>query len=294
MRNLYYEDIQEKELAYGQKLLDWYVDMANKESGYFHGQKEQFTVNQDKEKYDCDFYLEGRWFFGDEDTTAQIEKQLPSLCLQFVHKEGENWTPDHKKERELLFAETIFVNAATIDRLKYKYRDRDGYLFYCFEPEIHPLKKGNDKDGAYKDYVLKREDSRSIPFNYQPIRCRSLFYEDIETISVKELEEWQVFYERWLQKQNEYFMDKKEYYPRMKKTFAIKYHKREVRATTQSEWETELEKIGYQFSHKPDNGWTEQRQAKIFRVIDEAANTSSYLFLGAREDIIEVENTEER
>ncbi|MDF2858094.1 MAG: hypothetical protein K0Q87_3945, partial [Neobacillus sp.] len=283
MRNLYYEDIEEKDLAYGQNLLDWYVDTADKESGYFRGQKEQFTVNQDKEKYECDFYLEGRKYFCDEDTTEQIEKQLSSLRFQFVHKEDENWTPDHKKERELLFAETIFVKASFIDQ--FRRRDRDGYLFYCFEPRIHPLKKCIVKDRAYINYFMER-DSRSVSFEFQPIRCRSLFYEDIETISVKELEEWQVFYEKWLQKQNAYFMDKKEYYPGMEKPFAIKYHKREIQAATQSEWEAELEKVGYLFSHKLENGWTEQPQAKLFRVIDEGTNTSGYLFLGVREDII--------
>ena len=44
MRNVYYEDIEEKDLEYGQSLLDWYVDTTDKESGYFRGQKEQFTV----------------------------------------------------------------------------------------------------------------------------------------------------------------------------------------------------------------------------------------------------------
>jgi len=50
----------------------------------------------------------------------------------------------------------------------------------------------------------------------------------------------------------------------------------------------ELKKTCYLFSHKPENGWTEQRNTKLFKIVDEASKTISYLFLGVREDIIEL------
>ncbi|EPH87534.1 hypothetical protein D922_04195, partial [Enterococcus faecalis 06-MB-DW-09] len=56
--------------------------------------------------------------------------------------------------------------------------------------------------------------------------------------------------------------------------------------------EAELKKVGYLFSHKPENSWTEQRSTKLFEVIDESGTVIKYVFLGIREDIIDLPNNE--
>ena len=132
MRNLYYEDIEEKDLTYMQNLLNWYAEMEKKEGKYYQGQKETYTANQDQENQDYIFYLEG-WRYGyDEETPEKLKKHIERLRYQFVHREGDQWTPEQEKERELLFAETILVKGSPIERFK----DRISYLFCCFEPVI--------------------------------------------------------------------------------------------------------------------------------------------------------------
>lgn len=69
---------------------------------------------------------------------------------------------------------------------------------------------------------------------------RHLFYEDIETMTIKNAEEWQKFYDQWVQKQNAHFLDRKEYYPNIKQTVAIQCHKLKIQAFSQEELEMEL------------------------------------------------------
>jgi len=89
MRNVYYEDIEEKDLTYMQNLLNWYAEMEKKEGKYYQGQKETYTANQDQENQDYIFYLEG-WRYGyDEETPEKLEKHIRPLYYQFVHREGE-------------------------------------------------------------------------------------------------------------------------------------------------------------------------------------------------------------
>jgi hypothetical protein len=56
-------------------------------------------------------------------------------------------------------------------------------------------------------------------------------------LTIKNAEEWQNFYDQWIQKQNVHFLDRKEYYPNIRRTVAIQYHKLEIQAFSQEEWE---------------------------------------------------------
>ncbi|MBR3205367.1 MAG: hypothetical protein IKF58_02965 [Bacillus sp. (in: Bacteria)] len=278
MRNVYYEDIEEKDLEYGQSLLDWYAEMEKKEGKYYQGQKETYTANRDQENQDYTFYLEG-WRYGyDGETPEKLEKDIKRLRYQFVHREGDQWTSEQEKERELLFAETIMVKGSYIERFK----DRISYLFCCFEPVIWV------EDKKLSDIGTVAEKHKSEKYD----GFRHLFYEDIETISIKNLEEWYTFYDQWLIDQNQWFIEKRRYNKAINRTVAVQYHKREIQAKTQPEWEAELKKVGYRFSHKPENGWTEQRSTKLFEVIDESGTVINYVFLGIREDIIDLPNNE--
>ncbi|MGH1809705.1 hypothetical protein ABE893_03125 [Enterococcus entomosocium] len=268
----------EKDLDYGQRLLDWYAEMEKKEGKYYQGQKETYTANQDQENQDYIFYLEGWRYFFDAKTPKLLEKHIRRLRYQFVHREQEQWTPEQKKEKELLFAETILVRGSYIERFK----DSIDYLFYCFEPVIWV----EDKQFSGTESVAEKQKSEE----YEGFR--HLFYEDIETISIKNLEEWRTFYKQWLIDQNQWFIEKRRYNKAINRTVAVQYHKREIQAKTQPEWEAELKKVGYLFSHKPENGWTEQRSTKLFEVIDESGTVINYVFLGIREDIIDLPNNE--
>ncbi|MGM0164324.1 hypothetical protein IGI72_003060 [Enterococcus sp. DIV1059_2] len=278
MRNLYYEDIEEKDLEYGQSLLDWYAEMEKKEGKYYQGQKETYTANQDQENQDYIFYLEG-WRYGyDGETPEKLEKDIHGLRYQFVHREGDQWTPEQEKERELLFAETIMVKGSYIERFK----DSISYLFCCFEPVIWV----EDKKFSGTETVAEKHKSEKYD------GFRHLFYEDIETVSIKELKEWYTFYKQWLIDQNQWFIEKRRYNKAINRTVAVQYHRREIQAKSQPEWEAELKKVGYLFSHKPENSWTEQRSTKLFEVIDESGTVIKYVFLGIREDIIDLPNNQ--
>ncbi|GEM_PF-900157 len=286
MRNIYYEDIEEKDLTYMQNLLNWYAEMEKKEGKYYQGQKETYTANQDQENQDYIFYLEG-WRYGyDEETPEKLKKHIESLRYQFVHREGDQWTPEQEKERELLFAETILVKGSPIERFK----DRITYLFCCFEPIIRIENKNfsnDDNSGSPMQSAVEEQEKKEEYDGF-----RHLFYEDIETVTIHEWEEWCMFYDRWLIDQNQWFIEKRRYNKAINRTVAVQYHKREIQAKTQPEWEAELKKVGYIFCHKPENGWTEQRSTKLFKVIDESGTVINYVFLGIREDIIDLPNNE--
>ncbi|EPH87527.1 hypothetical protein D922_04196, partial [Enterococcus faecalis 06-MB-DW-09] len=231
MRNVYYEDIEEKDLEYGQSLLDWYAEMEKKEGKYYQGQKETYTANQDQEDQDYIFYLEG-WRYGyDGETPEKLEKDIHGLRYQFVHREGDQWTPEQEKERELLFAETIMVKGSYIERFK----DSISYLFCCFEPVIWV----EDKKFSGTETVAEKHKSEKYD------GFRHLFYEDIETVSIKELKEWYTFYKQWLIDQNQWFIEKRRYNKAINRTVAVQYHRREIQAKSQPEWEAELKKVGY-------------------------------------------------
>ncbi|WP_438754727.1 hypothetical protein [Enterococcus sp. DIV1059_2] len=252
--------------------------MEKKEGKYYQGQKETYTANQDQENQDYIFYLEG-WRYGyDGETPEKLEKDIHGLRYQFVHREGDQWTPEQEKERELLFAETIMVKGSYIERFK----DSISYLFCCFEPVIWV----EDKKFSGTETVAEKHKSEKYD------GFRHLFYEDIETVSIKELKEWYTFYKQWLIDQNQWFIEKRRYNKAINRTVAVQYHRREIQAKSQPEWEAELKKVGYLFSHKPENSWTEQRSTKLFEVIDESGTVIKYVFLGIREDIIDLPNNQ--
>lgn len=281
MRNLYYEDIEEKDLEYGQKLLDWYAEMEKKEGKYYQGQKETYTTNQVQENKDYIFYLEGRRDGYDGETLEKLEKGIQRLRYRFVHRKGDQWTPEEKKERELLFAETIMVKGSYIERFK----DHISYLFCCFEPIIRIEDKkfsNDDNSGSLIDSTIEEQEKKEYD------GFRHLFYEDIEIVTINKLEEWCIYYDKWIADQNLIFFEKRRYNKVIDRTVAIQYHKREVQSKSQTQWEAKLKEFGYLFSHKPEEGWTEQRNAKLFKVVDEHGIAISYFFMGVQEDIIDL------
>ena len=169
--------------------------MEKKESKYYQGQKETYRANQDQKDQDYVFYLEGWRYFYDEETTEKLEEHIRPLYYQFRHRKKDHWTPAQEKERTLLFAETIFVKGSYIERFK----DKVGYIFYCFEPVIG----GKDKKFSGTETVAEKHKSEEYD------GFRHLFNEDVETITIKNAEEWQKFYDQWIQKQNAHFLDRK-------------------------------------------------------------------------------------
>ncbi|MGM0164318.1 hypothetical protein [Enterococcus sp. DIV1059_2] len=282
MQRLYMEDIKEMSIQNVLELNEWYKKLGGKESCYLLDKKNFFTANRTKQNQEYEFVFRKRLYFYPFNTLGELTEYATKHKCYFEYRGSNESTKEQEKEREMSFTTVSFCK----DSFSETHKDTLIYPFYHFEMEIIPKTKTSSDYDFFKEYIS--DDTQNLAPSDEVQCVRSLFYEDIETMTIKNAEEWQKFYDQWIQKQNAHFLDRKEYYPNIKQTVAIQYHKLEIQAFSQEELEMELKKVGYLFSHKPENGWTEQRNTKLFKIVDEASKPISYLFLGVREDIIEL------
>ena len=190
----------------------------------------------------------------------------------------------------------------------------EGYLFLDSQLFLYEKKKSfSDKAfihfffGENIDRCHQDDDKTFNPQNDGSHRI--LFYEDIEEISTDDYEALLPWYQARADELNEYYVkEREELIEEYKKGFRIyKKHKynslicytpHQVTCETQEDLALALEPYGYKFKHKETGERTEQRTAKLFKVIDSSKTGETkkirYAFLGFKEEIRPVTELSQR
>ncbi|MDN6119719.1 MAG: hypothetical protein L0I69_08035, partial [Lactococcus sp.] len=133
---------------------------------------------------------------------------------------------------------------------------------------------------------------------------RILFYEDIEEISTDDYKALLPWYQARADELNEYYVVEREKLIEKQKTgiyrygdgelnSLIHYTPHQVTCETQEDLALALEPYGYKFKHKETGERTEQRTAKLLKVI-EVNKPDQFVFLGLKEHIFPVTDPEKR
>lgn len=303
MRTLFYEDMQylylEKE---AQPIITWYERWCLKESRFLVGHKNQLTrmIRQDP----SELVLFSNLFVGDGDTLEELEANLKAHGYVFRHKKDGERT-------EQMNATLMHVNSGDffadgIERESYTLLD---YSAHLYEKD----KTFSDTDflkmigGHHIDRRHKRQNKKFKP--EADGKHRILFYEDIEQVRFDEFDVLFPWYQARADELNEHYVTEREaliteykkgfyIYDEKKYNSLIHYTPRQVTGETQEDLERALKQYGYRFKHKEAGERTEQRTAKLFKVIESSktgeTDKVSYAFLGFKEEISPVTDPEQR
>ena len=267
MRTLFYEDIQNLSHEETQALITWYERWCLKESRFLVGHKNQITpsIRQDS----SELVLFSDLFVADGDTLDEIEANLKEHGYVLRHKKNDEQTGQ-------MNVSLIWMNgkSAISGRVIECYTLLD-YNLFLYEKD----KTFSDADfikmilGYDMDRRRQLEDS-DIDGQY-----RILFYEDIEEISTDDYKALLPWYQARADELNEYYVVEREKLIEKQKTgiyrygdgelnSLIHYTPHQVTCEIQEDLALALEPYGYKFKHKETGERTEQRTAKLFKVID--------------------------
>ena len=292
MKNLFYEDIQNLSHEETQALITWYERWCRKESLFLVSHKHLIICNLEQQEFELVMF--SRIFVADGDTLEEFELKLREHGYVLRHKKDDEQT-------EQMNVSLIWMNgkSAISGRVIECYTLLD-YNLFLYEKD----KTFSDADfikmilGYDMDRRRQLEDS-DIDGQY-----RILFYEDIEEISTDDYKALLPWYQARADELNEYYVkEREELIEEYKKGFRIyKKHKynslicytpHQVTCETQEDLALALEPYGYKFKHKETGERTEQRTAKLLKVI-EVNKPDQFVFLGLKEHIFPVTDPEKR
>ena len=297
MRTLFYEDIQNLSHEETQALITWYERWCLKESRFLVGHKNQITpsIRQDS----SELVLFSDLFVADGDTLDEIEANLKEHGYVLRHKKNDEQTGQ-------MNVSLIWMNgkSAISGRVIECYTLLD-YNLFLYEKD----KTFSDADfikmilGYDMDRRRQLEDS-DIDGQY-----RILFYEDIEEISTDDYEALLPWYQARADELNEYYVVEREKLIEKQKTgiyrygdgelnSLIHYTPHQVTCEIQEDLALALEPYGYKFKHKETGERTEQRTAKLLKVVESSKTGETkkfrYAFLGFKEEIRPVTELSQR
>ena len=301
MRTLFYEDIQNLSHEETQALITWYERWCLKESRFLVGHKNQITpsIRQDS----SELVLFSDLFVADGDTLDEIEANLKEHGYVLRHKKNDEQTGQ-------MNVSLIWMNgkSAISGRVIECYTLLD-YNLFLYEKD----KTFSDADfleliGGHN--IDRRHQLEDSSFNPDiDGQYRLLFYEDIEEISTDDYEALLPWYQARADELNEYYVkEREELIEEYKKGFRIyKKHKynslicytpHQVTCETQEDLALALEPYGYKFKHKETGERTEQRTAKLLKVVESSKTGETekfrYAFLGFKEEIRPVTELSQR
>lgn len=297
MKTLFYEDIQNLSHEETQALITWYERWCRKESQFLVSHKHQMTCNLGQEG--SELVMFSRIFVKSGDTLGEFELKLREHGYVLRHKQAGEQT-------EQMNAGLMWVNGKSpiSGRIINAYYLLD-YKAFLYEKD----ETFSDVDfikmilGYDMDHRRQLEDS-DIDGQY-----RLLFYEDIEEISTDDYEALIPWYQARSDELNEYYVkEREELIEEYKKGFRIyKKHKynslifytpHQVTCEIQEDLALALEPYGYKFKYKETGERTEQRTAKLFKVIESSKTDETkkirYAFLGFKEVIRPVTELSQR
>ena len=302
MRTLYYEDIQLLSHKDIQSIVTWYERWMLKESRFLVKHKNDTAYKLNNESSELVLYVQRIVESGE--TLAEFEAKLKELGYCFKHKEEGNRT------------EELNAIIMKIDKNYPSWTGRvvEGYLFIDSQLFLYEKKKSfSDKAfihfffGENIDRCHQDDDKTFNPQNDGSHRI--LFYEDIEEISADDYEALLPWYQARADELNEYYVkEREELIEEYKKGFRIyKKHKynslicytpHQVTCETQEDLALALEPYGYKFKHKETGERTEQRTAKLLKIVESSKTGETekfrYAFLGFKEEIRPVTELSQR
>ena len=301
MRTLFYEDIQNLSHEETQALITWYERWCLKESRFLVGHKNQITpsIRQDS----SELVLFSDLFVADGDTLDEIEANLKEHGYVLRHKKNDEQTGQ-------MNVSLIWMNgkSAISGRVIECYTLLD-YNLFLYEKD----KTFSDADfleliGGHN--IDRRHQLEDSSFNPDiDGQYRLLFYEDIEEISTDDYEALLPWYQARADELNEYYVVEREKLIEKQKTgiyrygdgelnSLIHYTPHQVTCETQEDLALALEPYGYKFKHKETGERTEQRTAKLLKVVESSKTGETkkfrYAFLGFKEEIRPVTELSQR
>ena len=301
MRTLFYEDIQNLSHEETQALITWYERWCLKESRFLVGHKNQITpsIRQDS----SELVLFSDLFVADGDTLDEIEANLKEHGYVLRHKKNDEQTGQ-------MNVSLIWMNgkSAISGRVIECYTLLD-YNLFLYEKD----KTFSDADfleliGGHN--IDRRHQLEDSSFNPDiDGQYRLLFYEDIEEISTDDYEALLPWYQARADELNEYYVVEREKLIEKQKTgiyrygdgelnSLIHYTPHQVTCETQEDLALALEPYGYKFKHKETGERTEQRTAKLLKIVESSKTGETkkfrYAFLGFKEEIRPVTELSQR
>ena len=302
MRTLYYEDIQLLSHKDIQSIVTWYERWMLKESRFLVKHKNDTAYKLNNESSELVLYVQRIVESGE--TLAEFEAKLKELGYCFKHKEEGNRT------------EELNAIIMKIDKNYPSWTGRvvEGYLFIDSQLFLYEKKKSfSDKAfihfffGENIDRCHQDDDKTFNPQNDGSHRI--LFYEDIEEISTDDYEALLPWYQARADELNEYYVVEREKLIEKQKTgiyrygdgelnSLIHYTPHQVTCETQEDLALALEPYGYKFKHKETGERTEQRTAKLLKIVESSKTGETekfrYAFLGFKEEIRPVTELSQR
>ena len=302
MRTLYYEDIQLLSHKDIQSIVTWYERWMLKESRFLVKHKNDTAYKLNNESSELVLYVQRIVESGE--TLAEFEAKLKELGYCFKHKEEGNRT------------EELNAIIMKIDKNYPSWTGRvvEGYLFLDSQLFLYEKKKSfSDKAfihfffGENIDRCHQDDDKTFNPQNDGSHRI--LFYEDIEEISTDDYEALLPWYQARADELNEYYVVEREKLIEKQKTgiyrygdgelnSLIHYTPHQVTCETQEDLALALEPYGYKFKHKETGERTEQRTAKLLKIVESSKTGETkkfrYAFLGFKEEIRPVTELSQR
>lgn len=297
MRTLYYEDIQLLSHKDIQSIITWYERWMLKESRFLVKHKNDTAYKLTNES--SELVLSVQRIIESGETLEEFEPKLKELGYCFKHKE------EGKRTEEL---NAIIMK---IDKNYPSWTGRvvEGYLFIDSQLFLYEKKKSfSDKAfihfffGENIDRCHQDDDKTFNPQNDGSHRI--LFYEDIEEISVNELEALKAWYDKRVVDLNDYYVEQHKQFQQRHKdginrydteelNSLIRYAVNTVTTDTQENLVQALARQDYQFRQKEAGQRTEQMTAKLLKVI-EVNKPDQFVFLGLKEHIYQVTDPEKR
>lgn len=297
MKNLFYEDIQFLSHQDVQSIVTWHEQWMLKESRFLVKHKNDTTYKLTNES--SELVLSVQRIIESGETLEGFETKIKELGYVFKHKEEGERT----EELDAIIMKRDKNSPSLSGRVT------EGYLFIDSQLFLYEKKKSfSDKAfihfffGENIDRCHQDDDKTFNPQNDGSHRI--LFYEDIEEISVNELEALKAWYDKRVVDLDEYYVEQRKLlheeqisgfkrYKKGKLNSLIQYTINTITADTQENLVQALARQDYQFRQKEAGQRTEQMTAKLLKVI-EVNKPDQFVFLGLKEHICPVTDPEKR